>query len=65
MHLRGFHLSMPCKRNIGSKREPKIHVAVKEIDFLRLKEINFLLGDSFSVIHFALEILRNTNNRVM
>jgi len=38
MHLGGFHLSMPCKWNIGSKREPEIHVTVKEIDFLRLKK---------------------------
>lgn len=55
---------MPCKRNIGSKREPEIHVAVKEIDFPRLKEINFLLGDSFSIMRSASEISRYTNNRV-
>lgn len=64
MHLRGFHLSMPCKRNTGSKREPEIYVAVKEIDFLRLKEINFMLGDSFSVIYSVLEISGNMNNGV-
>lgn len=65
MHLREFHLSMLCKRNIGSKREPEIHVAVKEIDFLRLKEIHFLLGDTFRVIYSALQISRNMNNGVM
>lgn len=43
MHLRRFHLSMPCKRSIGCKCEPKIHVVVKEINFLRLREINFRL----------------------
>jgi len=34
MRLRRFHLSMPRKWNIGSKREPEIHVAFEEIHSL-------------------------------